>query len=303
MSVVTTHNAGFFSCCSVKLDDIVSYINTKHSLPIHVDSSKQFQWYKKDTDTDITYEYFQPYYTIPNIKVEKYPIKYSHLYQFLDYTLLEYNTLVPIVKKYFSPSLQINQLIANIEEKYHLVYDNICVIFYRGNDKITETKIGNYQEYAWYAKYILHNNPNIVFLIQSDETEFIEFITSIFPTNSFYFKDEIRHISKCNSTVDIVMKETNDIFSKYYLAITIIMSKCKYIICSSGNCSLWIMLYRGHNRNVYQYLHGKWIYHKNTTYIGPISIHTNTPIHEGWKYSNRPLKSRHKLSTMYLHSK
>ena len=83
-------------------------------------------------------------------------------------------------------------------------------------------------------------------------------MSSHFPRNSFYFNDEIRHIKKQNSTVDFIMKDKNYEFSKYYLAITIIMSKCKYIICGSGNCSEWIMFYRGNNNNVYQNLNGKW---------------------------------------------
>ena len=146
----------------------------------------------------------------------------------------------------------------NYEEKLNN-YNNICVLFYRGNDKNTETKICGYNEYIEKANIILNENPNIQFLIQSDETEFIEQMTLLYPNNSFYFKDEIRHIKKCNSTVDIVMKDKNNLFSKYYLAITIIMSKCNYIVCGSGNCSIWIMLYRGNSRNVYQNLNGEWI--------------------------------------------
>ena len=141
-------------------------------------------------------------------------------------------------------------------------YDNICVLFYRGNDKNTETLICNYDEYLIYANLVMKNNPNILFLIQSDETEFIDFMTQKFPKNSFYFKDEIRHMNKCNSTVDHTMKEDIFTFSKYYLAITIIMSKCKYIICGSGNCSIWIMFYREHSNNVIQNLNGEWLTHE-----------------------------------------
>ena len=97
-----------------------------------------------------------------------------------------------------------------------------------------------------------------MFLVQSDETEFIEFITNKFPNNSFYFKDEIRHMKKCSDTVDKKMSSQNYEFSKKFLAITIIMSKCKYIICGSGNCDLWIMLYRGNTTNVIQNLKGNW---------------------------------------------
>lgn len=102
-----------------------------------------------------------------------------------------------------------------------------------------------------------------MFLVQSDETGFIEFITNKFPNNSFYFNDEIRHMKKCNDTVYKKMSSQNYEFSKKYLGITIIMSKCKYskckyIICGSGNCDMWIMLYRGNNKNVIQNLNGSW---------------------------------------------
>ena len=58
-----------------------------------------------------------------------------------------------------------------------------------------------------------------MFLVQSDETEFIEFITNKFPNNSFYFNDEIRHMKKCDDTVDKKMSSQNYEFSKKYLAI------------------------------------------------------------------------------------
>ena len=198
-----------------------------------------------------------------NINI-KYPIKYHHTYQYINYSNLDYNKIIPVVNKYFSPAKSIINIMKNIEQKYNLVYDNICVLFYRGNDKNTETKISNYDEYLVYSNLIIKHNPTILFLIQSDETEFIEFISKEYPNNSFYFKDEIRHINKCNSTVDILLKNQNYEFSKYYLAITIIMSKCKYIVCGTGNCSIWIMLYRGNNKNVYQYLNGKWYNSGNT---------------------------------------
>ena len=53
MSVICKHNAGFFSCCAVKLTDIVNFMNSKSQIPQYVDSSKQFSWYKND-ERDIT---------------------------------------------------------------------------------------------------------------------------------------------------------------------------------------------------------------------------------------------------------
>lgn len=249
--VITKHNHGFFSCCSVILHNIVEYINSNKTLPLS-DSSNSFSWYKKEK-RDITYDYFEKYQDTDSYLQS---IDYKESYQFTNYSNLDWN-VTSIVNKYFTPSLQIKEIINSMEAKYIIDYNNICVLFYRGNDKITETKLCDYNDYLTYANDILKINPNVIFLIQSDETEFIEFMTIRFP-NSFYFKDEARHMKKCNSTVDHVMHNTNNLFSKYYLAITIIMSKCKYIVCGSGNCSIWIMLYRGNNNNVCQYLNGTW---------------------------------------------
>lgn len=258
MSVISTHNSGFFSCCSVKLHQITDYINFHKTLPNYVDSSAQFTWYKRNPTEDITYEYFEHYNNIPIISIPS-SINYNNSHQFINYSYVDYKNIIPIVKKYFSPSIEITNIIENIEKKYDLDYNNICVLFYRGNDKCTETLLCNYNEYVEYANQVLIKNPNVIFLIQSDEAEFINYISKVFPNNSFYFKDETRNIKKCKSTVDILMKNTNYIFSKYFLAITVIMSRCKYIICGSGNCSIWIMFYRGNNNNVYQNLNGVWV--------------------------------------------
>jgi len=56
--------------------------------------------------------------------------------------------------------------------------------------------------------------------------------------------------------------------SLWMLASVIVMSKAKYMVCSSGNVSLWIVLFRGHNNNIQQYLSPKeYIYGvKNKNY-------------------------------------
>jgi hypothetical protein len=257
-SLKITHNAGFFSCCSIKLMEIVKSINLHHELPKSVDSSAQFRWYKHANQKDITYEYFEHPDLLPAVEWTT-PINYHPNDQFKNYSMLDYAAISPLIEKYFSLSKSIQDLVKAIEEKYAVDPANVCVLFYRGNDKKTETTLPTYEDYVEYSKRILAANPAIKFLIQSDETEFIELFSSLYPTNSFYFKDEIRHIKKCNSTVDKVLRHQNYLFSKYYLAITVIMAKCKFLICGSGNCSIWIALYRGNAHNVYQFLETRWI--------------------------------------------
>lgn len=259
-TVTVIHNAGFFSCCSVRLHHIVAYINKNKKLPDKVISTRQFHWYKPNNrkKDDITFEYFRNYDGIKLNNIQG-NYNYNHEYQFCNYSTLDYGKLVPLVRKYFSPSRDIERRIKFIEDKYRFDYNNTCVLFYRGNDKNRETRICGYNEYIRIADNIKKDNPDIRFLIQSDETGFIETMKAKYE-NSFYFKDEIRHMKKCNSTVDMKMRNLNYEFSKFYLAITIIMSRCKQIVCGTGNCSIWIMFYRGHNNGVYQNRDGVWIY-------------------------------------------
>ena len=49
----------------------------------------------------------------------------------------------------------------------------------------------------------------------------------------------------------------NDI--KYLFATFLIMSECKHLVISSGNCSLWMTYYRGHVDNIYQYLQNSFL--------------------------------------------
>lgn len=249
---------GFFSCCSVMLDNIIHFYNNNKCLPVEIDAIDVFNWYKKDKDDgDIRCEYFEDCNSI-KIDISYTVLKnvsYRHDYQFVNYKSLDYKKITPFINKYFNPNENIKNIVTNIEKKYNILeYDNICVLFYRGNDKCTEIKLCSYEEYIEKAKQIQEKNKNIIFLIQSDETDFIEKMITIFP-NSFYFKDEIRHIKSHRGRggqVDIIYKEQNNIYSKYYLSITIIMSKCKYIVCNSGNCSIWIALYRGNSDNIIQ---------------------------------------------------
>jgi hypothetical protein len=245
------HSWGFFSCCSVKLSDIIQYYNQNKKIPDEIDGSEQFTWYKQMYSTeDITYQYFCHEKTRNIEFLFDKEIEFINTFQYKIYNTLPYKDYIPFILKYFYPSQEVLQLIKDIEEKYKIDYPNTCVLFYRGNDKAQETILPSYEPLLEVALQIKQQNPNVRFLVQSDETEFLQKMLAL--PNSFYFKDEIRYIPKQNKTVDHFDINQNLRFSKLFLAITIIMSKSQYIVCNTGNCSMWICLYRGHTQNVFQ---------------------------------------------------
>jgi hypothetical protein len=239
---------GFFSCCSTRLEKIIEFFNLNKQEPEEVDTSDQFKWYKPMySKEDITYQYFEK----PIDLIIPYKdIQFTTKYQYLPYNTFPFPDYIPFIRKYFYPSVEIQQLIKEIEQKYNIDYPNTCVLFFRGNDKATEINLPSYDSLLEFAILVKQHNPNVRFLVQSDETEFLQKMLEL--PNAFYFKDEIRHMPRQKATVDHVDINQNLKFSKLFLAITIIMAKSQYIVCNTGNCSMWICLYRGHSQNVFQ---------------------------------------------------
>ena len=156
------HAGGFFSCCSIKLDKIVEYYNQCKELPKSLNTDRLFKRYKpRRQKRCITYDYFKHFdhYQI-NLDNLKGKLDYSHNYQYKDYSTLDYQNLSKVVRKYFSPSNEIEKIIKDIQDKYQLDYDNTCVLFYRGNDKNKETQICGYQEYLSYIDKVLQQNSD-----------------------------------------------------------------------------------------------------------------------------------------------
>ena len=260
-NIIVHHTAGFFSTCNIILLAIIRYYNYYNKFPNEIDMCNAFNWYKNDDEIniDISNQYFKICENNTFI-LNSQDINYQHTYQFKNYKkFIDYGNILPIIEHYFSPSNNILSTVEMLEKKYNIDYNNTCAVFFRGNDKCSETKLTLPEEYVKKIDNdILNTNDNIKLLIQSDQTEFIEYMTDYYK-NSFYMKDEIRHMKfKKSGTVDFKYKKTNNEYSKYFLAIVIIMSKCKYVICGSGNISLWITFFRKNTNNFYQHLDNVW---------------------------------------------
>ncbi len=255
------HTYGFFSFCSRLLEEILIYFNKHKILPEGIDTKDNLTWYKPTymMHDDIFNHYFS---SNPELNIAyNHPVKFSNDDQYINFKTLNFTDLLPFIDRYFLRSEQILGYVFEIEYIYKLTnYENMCCIFYRGNDKSIEMDLGSYDDFVMQGKAVQSHNQNTIFLIQSDETQFSQRMTYEFP-NHIVLQDYIRHIPKCGSQVDKLDLGRNNTFqfSKYYVAITQIMSKCKTVICNSGNCALWIAFFRGHANGMHQYLNGTWV--------------------------------------------
>lgn len=256
--IKVSHNYGFFSCCTIRLSRIVDYINSNKKLIHNVDSSDSFGMYKQNTNTDITFDYFEHYDNIKNPEIPLH-INYNHTHQGIDYSNLDYIGIAPLIRKYFSPSVKINEIINNLEKKYNLNYENTIAVYYRGTDKFEETLLEiPFDTFYKQIMQIINLNKSLKILIQSDSAQFIDYINGKNVKNTIIFDENDTSYSNKGIHRDPKTSSNNYYSIFNFLSIVIIISRCKYIICNSGNCSLWMMLYRGNSNNVIQNLNGKW---------------------------------------------
>jgi len=195
-----THNAGFFSCCSIRLERIMQFYNEHQRLPDIVNSSQQFATYKTDKSVDLIPFFFKeqpsplPWpgrsMAITNTNIEP---------QYSPYHLLELDDIIQFRDRYFTPSDHVLAIAATLEKKYALDYANTCAVFYRGNDKYRETVIAPYQEFYDRCSDVQDQHNGVRFLVQPDESEFLYFFQRHFP-NSVAFS-ETPHITKRDSVV------------------------------------------------------------------------------------------------------
>jgi len=264
-TIYMKQSAGFFSCCSIRLDAIIQYYKRYGKLPKKVDSTQQFKLYKlsNQDNIDISHDFFlDPEYV--SVKIAEPPV-YKENFQGLDYkNNIHFAPILPFVQKYFSPTAEIMYSAEYFEQKYDIDYDNTCVLFYRGLDKVTEFPIPTYREVFERARNIEINHTGskkIRFLIQSDETEFIKAALIEFP-DAIVFRDETRSAPRQISSVDLLSSDKTDnyYYIKLFFAIVLIMSRAKYFVCNTGNISIWTCLYRGGaDENVHQYLNWRYI--------------------------------------------
>lgn len=253
-------NHGFFSNCSFVLKSILNFVDTNKKLPSYLDGLALFPVYKhnpQNLNEDLMKACFEQK-CVSDLQINVLPsvaLSFHKGNHQIPYKSLKLNNFNLYIDTYFTPSTTIKKIINTIEKTHLIDYENTCTVFYRGTDKRNETGLASYEEFFDKADEISQKNPNIRFFIQTDELEFSLAFKQRF-NNSFSI-NEIAMISReSNQGLHFSLLQSERTTQAYwFLAAVIIMSKTKHIITSTGNAALWVVLYRGNCKNVYQYLH------------------------------------------------
>jgi hypothetical protein len=176
--------------------------------------------------------------------------------QFSDYRLLNIDSITPFINKYFSPSKEILKLKHLLLQKYDIDVNNCVSVYYRGTDKYTETPLAKFELFGDKINEIYNKNNNTnkkkQLLVQTDSTQFLEYVQQLHPSIVV-----IKENLTSNSNIGIHNeRDSNSNYTdiKFLFATFLIMSSCENLICSSSNGSLWMTYFRGHKKNIHQFL-------------------------------------------------
>lgn len=255
-TLVVAHDAGFFSCCTIRLRKIIQYYQHFGRLP-HVDSSMQWSKYK-DRERDVTHEYFMPYKPFLMAVKDISFTSDSREDQFSDYRNINYTALQPLLNAYFFPSQQVVNAFEALINKYNINPSNTIAVLYRGNDKRKETPPPSYDSIIYQLDKVVKQNPEHTILIQTDEIEFFQHFKQLYPKSVHFHEATMVHQDQ-EAVQNHIDRSQSITHAVNFLSILLILSRCKHVVTNSGNVSMWLCLYRGSANNVHQFLDNQWL--------------------------------------------
>jgi len=245
---------GFFSIVNKVIQEFLRADDPNQVVKIIAESPELFTSYRNDLTTDAWSLFFKPVNL--NLKINKPKRIDTRVPKRRMVNQPQIRELLPvtsqIIEKYISP----NETVLNRADKfikdYNIDLDNTISMHYRGTDRHTEEFLTTPEYFALQAKKILQYDKNLKILIQSDQSDVTDYFNKIFSDRCFYFKELPQTNSKTEG-VHVIQDYTDKLqYGIDYLASTIIISKCKYVITYEWNGGIWEAFYRGNLNNFYQ---------------------------------------------------
>jgi hypothetical protein len=244
---MTSNDAGFFSLATLALAEISSVeyeldeISAKYSHRYFKNSKSENPWVR--------------FYSLPDRSVEitsndkQFAVTLRH---HSNYKNIDYSGVTKLVKKYFNPSEECNNLVTKLESKYQINYPETIAVCFRGTDKYKEVAPSSLEEYINAVQSALNVTPNSRILIQTDSKKFRDAFVDRLGGKCFFLEE--LPVTDSSLAIHYQIQGDRTQFAQYILASVLIIAKCNYVITHTGNTSYWICLYRGGCENLIQLL-------------------------------------------------
>ncbi len=243
-------NCGFYSNEFQVFNSLLTLL--RHGIiPERIDYSLGYRHFKKDPNQDI-YPYFHKINEEINLDLfVDIPLPDSNKCQFDLYRFDIYNQ---IRDRFFNPSEIILERKNFLIDKYKFDPQKTISVLYRGTDKGTELRLGSPTEYLKVVKNILKDNPNFKVLLQTDQTQVIQYFYEQLGDILITFEETPSTTS--NKVIWSLMEQSDKDsidWSQWFDAALRCVSDCKYLVNHTGNVAFFANLYRGNVNGVNQF--------------------------------------------------
>ena len=240
-----THNAGFFSTCSVTLLEIA-----RSRRPVtRISAAQTFLPYKESIDEDIWLKLFSK----APIHLPQFYGKWSRrLLHHSRYCSLPVNTISSLIESHFAPSERVQERMHNFENQYKIDYETTLAVNYRGTDKSREVRPTAIKVWVKEVdKALRRMPPQSRILMQSDDENAFQELMKVFGDRSIVLEELPR--SSSGLPVHEILKPGYRLdFAQNLLAMTQIISRCHTVVTHTGNVALWTYLFRGNCKRFVQ---------------------------------------------------
>lgn len=240
-----SHDAGFFSCCTIRLRAIIDHYNEFRTLP-EVESAHQWTRYKNEQEMRDHVDIAPVFFCTTDATRRNGHVRFSDdtKDQYGDYARINWPDVDFFVRRYFSPSEEVLRITAHLLTRYEIRPATTIVVLYRGNDKRRETKVPEYHQMLEAVVELRAELPHHRVLVQSDEAEFCDAMLAAIP-DSFTI-DETPKIPRSDSAVQYEFPpDDRRQHALDFLATMFVIASCDQIVLNRGNVGLWACLFRG----------------------------------------------------------
>ena len=254
-AILCGHDSGFFSMCSVSLWNLADLQRFRGKIPSRIDYSLNFKAFRNPEQirqkTDLYPVFFKPHSASLISPQRRLPYVAHHGL----YSLLNYERLNPVIDRFFRPSDRVLAARAELTRRYDIDPAKTIAVVYRGTDKSTEIKVASPEAFLAVTQQMLIANPGHRVWIQTDEWEVREIFVRAFADRCFYVQE--MPVSTNGVVVhgqdDETLSMDRSEFGVLLVAINSLLAQADVVVNHTGNMALWLCLFRGHARGVWQF--------------------------------------------------
>jgi len=248
------HSSGFFSNVTVTLLALCDLLNDGLEVEqIHYRYS--FATYRGAEQPIYDHDLYPEYFALNRSMRLPDPLPRRFVDHHGLYDELDYKCLNMLVRRYFTPSPRINDIVSGWETKYGFDGSKTIGVCYRGTDKQREVTLAQPSAFLEATRRIVQSHPECRVLIQTDQLQVRDLFLREFGDCCWYLEEmpvtgggfALQHLSSSERGVD------RFIFGQRIVATALMLSKCAHLVNHTGNMGFWIALLRGHYGSAIQF--------------------------------------------------